>query len=37
VAEVIVVASNEIGLEINVDKPRLCSCLEVRMKDESTK
>jgi len=35
-AETLVVASKEIGLEVNFDKLRTWSCLEIRMQDEVT-
>jgi hypothetical protein len=35
-AEALVVASKEIGLEVNVDKTKDMACLEIRMQDEVT-
>jgi hypothetical protein len=35
-AEAVVVASEDIGLEVNVDKLRKWSCLKFRMQDEVT-
>jgi hypothetical protein len=35
-AEALVVASKEIGLEVNVNKLSTRSCLEIRMQDEVT-
>ena len=35
-AEALIVASKEIGLEVNADKLSSWSCLEIRMQDEVT-
>jgi hypothetical protein len=35
-AEALVVATKEIGLEVNADKSKYVSCLEIRMRDEIT-